>query len=164
MHLGAQAGVRYSLTNPHVYAQSNLVGHLKRRAIALAKQNAEPMPSTTTNNEPRQKIDKSALTLRELKRIRSKDHLRFVAQQPCVICGRAPTHAHHVRYAQAKGIALKVSDQFTVPLCAIHHGENHSTGDERRWWHERKIDPLVIAEELWGKSMRLPTTDPQTSG
>ncbi len=28
VHLGAQAGVRYSLTNPFVYAQSNLVGHL----------------------------------------------------------------------------------------------------------------------------------------
>jgi len=26
IHLAAQAGVRYSLTNPHVYAQSNLVG------------------------------------------------------------------------------------------------------------------------------------------
>ena len=28
IHLAAQAGVRYSLDNPHVYAQSNLVGHL----------------------------------------------------------------------------------------------------------------------------------------
>ncbi|MCF8474226.1 MAG: GDP-mannose 4,6-dehydratase [Emcibacter sp.] len=28
IHLGAQAGVRYSLTNPFVYIQSNLVGHL----------------------------------------------------------------------------------------------------------------------------------------
>jgi UDP-glucuronate 4-epimerase len=28
VHLGAQAGVRYSITNPHAYAQSNLVGHL----------------------------------------------------------------------------------------------------------------------------------------
>lgn len=28
IHLGAQAGVRYSLDNPHAYAQSNLVGHL----------------------------------------------------------------------------------------------------------------------------------------
>ncbi len=26
VHLAAQAGVRYSLTNPHAYAQSNLVG------------------------------------------------------------------------------------------------------------------------------------------
>ena len=28
IHLGAQAGVRYSLTNPFAYAQSNLIGHL----------------------------------------------------------------------------------------------------------------------------------------
>ena len=28
VHLGAQAGVRYSITNPHAYVQSNLVGHL----------------------------------------------------------------------------------------------------------------------------------------
>lgn len=28
IHLGAQAGVRYSLENPHAYADSNLVGHL----------------------------------------------------------------------------------------------------------------------------------------
>ncbi|WP_313157981.1 NAD-dependent epimerase [Kluyvera cryocrescens] len=28
IHLAAQAGVRYSLENPHAYAQSNLVGHL----------------------------------------------------------------------------------------------------------------------------------------
>ncbi|MFN3232449.1 MAG: NAD-dependent epimerase/dehydratase family protein [Alphaproteobacteria bacterium] len=41
VHLGAQAGVRYSLENPRAYAQSNLVGHLNilelaRRAPALA--------------------------------------------------------------------------------------------------------------------------------
>lgn len=28
IHLAAQAGVRYSIENPHAYAQSNLVGHL----------------------------------------------------------------------------------------------------------------------------------------
>lgn len=98
---------------------------------------------------PIQKIDKSVLALSEPKLVRSKEHLRFVAQQPCVICGRTPAHAHHIRYAQPRGIALKVSDEFTVPLCAIHHRENHTTGDERRWWQERKIDPLVVAQELW---------------
>jgi hypothetical protein len=39
-----------------------------------------------------------------------------------------------------------------VPLCAIHHTENHATGDERRWWKERKIDPLPFAEQLWRHS------------
>lgn len=34
VHLGAQAGVRYSLTNPHAYARSNLVGHLNILELA----------------------------------------------------------------------------------------------------------------------------------
>jgi recombination DNA repair RAD52 pathway protein len=128
----------------------NLVAHLKSRAIALAKQGAEPVPNLpqSQTGQSRPKIDKSILALSEPKRIRSKQHLRLVAQQPCVICGRTPAHAHHIRYAQPRGMALKVSDEFTVPLCAIHHRENHTTGDERRWWQERKIDPLVVAQEL----------------
>ncbi|WP_343552735.1 NAD-dependent epimerase [Pantoea sp.] len=28
IHLGAQAGVRYSIANPHAYAEANLIGHL----------------------------------------------------------------------------------------------------------------------------------------
>jgi hypothetical protein len=69
------------------------------------------------------------LTISEPKRIRSKEHLRFVAQQPCLICGRSPSHAHHIRFAQSRGLWLKVSDEFTVPLCAIHHRQNHATGN-----------------------------------
>jgi len=34
VHLGAQAGVRYSLQNPHAYVQSNLVGHLNMMELA----------------------------------------------------------------------------------------------------------------------------------
>ena len=49
-----------------------------------------------------------------------------------VHCGRAPLRT--VPW-------LKVSDEFTVPLCATHHSENHATGDERRWWQEHNIDP-----------------------
>jgi hypothetical protein len=78
--------------------------------------------------------------------------LRFVAQQSCVVCGRAPSQAHHIRYAQTRGLALKVSDEFTVPLCAVHHTETHATGDERGWWEARNIDPLAIAEKLWRKN------------
>jgi hypothetical protein len=126
-----------------------LLAHFKscagRLGNSLAK-NAEPVSSTQT------KIDKSVLTISETKRHRSKDHLRFVAQQPCVICGRTPSHAHHIRYAQPKGVGLKVSDEFAVPLCAIHHSQNHATGDERGWWDDRKIEPLAIAEALWKAS------------
>ena len=134
---------------PRGVIAQNLVAHLKSRAIALAKQNLDPTPDTLHSGQSHPKIDKSVLTISEPKRIRSKEHLRFVAQQPCLICGRTPSHAHHIRFAQSRGLALKVSDEFTVPLCTIHHSENHATGDERRWWQERKIDPLAVAQQLW---------------
>jgi len=38
VHLGAQAGVRYSLENPHAYVQSNLAGHVNLLEIARARQ------------------------------------------------------------------------------------------------------------------------------
>ena len=61
------------------------------------------------------KIDKSFLTIAEPKRRRDKVHLKFVASQPCLICGRRPSDPHHLRFAQPRAIGLKVSDEFTVP-------------------------------------------------
>ena len=132
-----------------------LVNHLKQCAIAQVKPenraNGLDQGQVLSTELPaaRPKIDKSVLTLSEPKRIRSKEHLRFVASQPCLICGRLPSHAHHIRYAQSKGLSLKVSDEFTVPLCAIHHHQIHTTGKEREWWEERNIDPLKVASRLW---------------
>lgn len=37
VHLGAQAGVRYSLVNPHAYVQSNLMGHLNLLELARSR-------------------------------------------------------------------------------------------------------------------------------
>ena len=78
-------------------------------------------------------------------------------------CGRTPSHPHHVRYAQSRGIGLKVSDEFTVPLCAIHHHHIHTTAKEREWWQQRNIDPLKVASELWQQSReRFPSTNETT--
>jgi hypothetical protein len=118
----------------------HLVAHLKQCAITLVKpENRSKGPETvseprTHNGAGGKKIDKSVLTISEPKRIRSKEHLRFVAQHPCLICGRSPSHAHHIRFAQSRGLGLKVSDEFTVPLCAIHHQQNHARGEEQLWW------------------------------
>ena len=130
-----------------------LVSYLKQCAIAIGKPqnraNSSNSPDESLRKAVRPRVDKSALTFGEMKRIRCKEHLRFVASQPCLICGRSPSHAHHVRYAQSKGLSLKVSDEFTVPLCAIHHHHIHTTGKEREWWLERNIDPLKVANRLW---------------
>ena len=84
----------------------------------------------TANQEIRSRIDKSVLAIPVARRLRDKTHLRFVAKQPCLVCGRQPCDAHHLRFAQSRGLSLKVSDEFTVPLCRAHHRELHRTGRE----------------------------------
>jgi hypothetical protein len=85
-------------------------------------------------------------------RLRDKEHCRFVATQPCVVCGRTPAEAHHVRFAQPRALSRKVSDEYTIPVCRIHHRELHRYGDEISWWAGANIDPLPIALKLWQRS------------
>jgi ERF superfamily len=94
-------------------------------------------------------IDKSLLAISEPRRLRDKVHLRFVAKQPCLICERLPCDAHHLRFAQGRGLGLKVSDEFTVPLCRGHHREVHRAGDEARWWENAGIDAIATARKFW---------------
>ena len=86
------------------------------------------------------------------KRRRDAEHLRFVANQPCLICSRTPSDPHHLKFAQPKALSRKVSDEFTVPLCRTHHRQLHHGGDEVRWWNDMDVDPLPIAEDLWTQS------------
>ena len=85
-------------------------------------------------------------------RERDRNHLRFVASRPCLICGRVPSDAHHLKFAEQRAMGRKVSDKFTVPICRLHHRELHRRGDERVWWNSRGIDPLPIAATLWERT------------
>jgi Putative HNHc nuclease len=95
------------------------------------------------------RIDKSVLTINTPKRYRDKGHLRFVAQQTCVLCGRKPAEAHHIRFAQPRALARKSSDEFAVPLCRAHHRAVHRVGDEKAWWQQAGVDPIKVARKLW---------------
>jgi len=109
------------------------------------------------------RIDKSQLPIAEPKRLRDKAHLKFVASQPCLICGRQPSDPHHLRFAQPRAIGLKVSDEFTVPLCRGHHRRLHQTGNEAGWWENLKIDALATAKDLWEQTHKKHgRLDPQT--
>ncbi len=83
---------------------------------------------------------------------RDRDHLRFVAAQPCLICGRTPSDPHHIKFAEQRAMGRKVSDRFSVPICRLHHRELHRKGNERAWWESRGIDPLAIATTLWART------------
>ncbi|MGA8003554.1 MAG: single-stranded DNA-binding protein, partial [Pseudolabrys sp.] len=49
-------------------------------------------------------------------------------------------------------IGLKVSDEFTVPLCRGHHRQVHQTGNEEVWWESLRINALEVARSLWQQS------------
>ena len=108
------------------------------------------------------RVEKSLLALPEPRRFRDKTHVKFVAKQPCLICGRRPSDAHHLRFAQHPALGRKVSDEFVVPLCRGHHREVHRCGDEAGWWKNAGIVPTVAARSLWLETHPLPTTPNET--
>jgi ERF superfamily len=114
----------------------------------LAKRSPQPVREPKSRSRSKA-IDKNALALPEPRRVRDRDHIRHVAKQPCLFCGRQPADAHHLRFAQSRALGRKVSDEFTVPLCRGHHREVHRYGDEAAWWQKAMIDPLTAARSLW---------------
>ena len=116
-------------------------------------------PPQQRGKQRRSVIDKSVLALSAPRRIRDREHVRSVAKQPCLVCGRRPADAHHLRFAQSPALGRKVSDEFTVPLCRGHHREVHHCGDEAAWWDKVGLDPTVTARALWLKSHPLLLVD-----
>ena len=92
------------------------------------------------------------LPLARSPRHRDKQHLAFVATQPCLLCGRQPSDAHHLRFAQPTAMSMKVSDEYVVPLCRIHHRQLHRSGNEVAWWDDLDINAIEIARGLWEQS------------
>jgi len=84
---------------------------------------APPQPEVQpVNNAVLWHVDKSALSLSEPRRYRDRGHLGFVAAQPCLLCGRQPSDAHHLRFMQARAMGRRVSDEFAVPLSVLVDG------------------------------------------
>jgi hypothetical protein len=122
------------------------------RAMVTPTSLAPPLAPGTQPDLVPGRIDKSLLTIAEPKRLRDKAHLKFVASQPCLVCGRQPSDPHHLRFAQPRALGMKVSDEFTVPLCRGHHRQLHQAGNEVIWWANLNINALEIAKRLWKES------------
>jgi hypothetical protein len=125
---------------------------------ATVARDAGGCPTYQTKKQPRSTpVDKSVLALPAPRRVRDRQHVKSVAKQPCLVCGRRPADAHHLRFAQLPTLGRKVSDEFTIPLCRGHHREVHRCGDEAAWWSKTGIDPTATARVLWLKTHPLPT-------
>jgi ERF superfamily len=138
-------------SQPELAPSSNLSAPARSPRARIASGSRIRMQRSVTSVKPR--------------RCRDKDHLRFIALQPCTICGRQPCEAHHIRFSQPSALGRRVSDEFTVPLCRVHHRELHRIGNERSWWDQLNIDPLPIALRFWQQTKGVPAVSsdrPQT--
>jgi Rad52/22 family double-strand break repair protein len=137
-------------TEPGDNLAKKLIDALKERARQVGQHTSN---GTTGVSAPASDEPISSYLIPKEKRLRDRAHLAFVASEPCLVCGRRPAQAHHLRFAQSRAMGLKVSDEFTVPLCNTHHDELHRVGDERAWWARNGIlEPLKYAARLWAAS------------
>jgi hypothetical protein len=88
----------------------------------------------------------------------NSNHLCFISERPCVICGYTPCDAAHIKMADARvlkpqesGIGCKADDRFTLPLCRRHHDQQHSM-PERRFYQRYHIDPILLSLALYSIS------------
>jgi hypothetical protein len=114
--------------------------------LELKSQRPSDNDGGSVRNEP---SAQAVVVISKPVRERDREHLKFVAAQSCLICGRAPSDAHHIKFAEQRAMGRKVSDKFTVPICRLHHRELHRRGNERAWWQKRG---MVVAAALWKKT------------
>jgi ERF superfamily len=119
---------------------------------SVARTRDQPESAAAEYGHQSESIDKSILAVPAPRRYRDKAHLRYVAQQPCLLCGRKPSDPHHLRFMQPRALGRKASDEFSVPLCRIHHRLVHRVGNEAAWWKEAGIDPIEAARKLWRRT------------
>jgi hypothetical protein len=135
---------------------SDLVGPSNDNAsiaqVADSGAQTSPTSNSPVSDGPNDSIDKSALAVPSPRRYRDREHLRYVAKQACLVCGRKPSDPHHLRYVQPRALGRKASDEFAVPLCRIHHRLVHRVGNEEAWWKDAGIDPVKAARKLWKNS------------
>ena len=132
---------------------SDILASQFRKQLKALQEDAKADETQDSSGKDTKRVDKTCLAIgAPPRRIRDKAHLRFVGSRPCLVCGRSPSHAHHLRHAQPRALGRKVSDEWVVPLCALHHRALHGVGREETWWQDRKLDPLAEARKLWRKS------------
>jgi hypothetical protein len=118
------------------------------QSVVFSASNTSTRQKATTRAKKHTRCD-AIRSLGKTVRLRNKDHRRFVLRQACLVCGRVPSDPHHLTFIQPRALGRRVSDEFIVPVCRVHHRELHRSGDEAAWWRGLNIDPLPIALRLW---------------
>ena len=91
----------------------------EKRSLASLPPREPNEPAAKPKHRRRRAIDKSVLAMPEPRRARDRDHVRSVAQHPCLICDRRPADAHHLRLCKAGLLAAKSAMSSLFPSAAV---------------------------------------------
>ena len=77
-------------------------GSIRNHATSLERKRPE-----RTETSSIERIEKSGPAHPEPRQVRDREHVKFVAGHPCLICGRRPADPHHLRFAQSRALGRK---------------------------------------------------------
>ena len=152
-----------SARTPDGSAPNDLAHDFPKQSHASAGVAVAPTTQKTGAMGRKRSASSSVQALGKPVRLRDKDHRRFVLREACLVCGRVPSDPHHLTFTQPRALGRRVSDEFTVPVCRLHHRELHRSGNEAAWWQRLNIDPIPVALELWQRSRRGEVVPPRAT-
>jgi hypothetical protein len=136
------------------------------RRLPIARRASTPMtdrpgqvPREYVLNNQRPSLkerSKKHVSSQERREGNSKAHLELVRQLPSCVSGVAgPCDPHHLRSGPAaaeRGVQMKATDRWVVPITRFEHDELHrlSSRIEEAWFRERGVaDVVELANALW---------------
>ena len=131
-------GVHYAAVLENLYRQQRTLLELEPRETQASSEVYPP--------------ENTAVAIVIPRRLCNAAHLKDVASLPCLVCGRSPSHAHHLRFIQPRSLGSKLCDEWTVLPCPIHHRSLHDAGREEQWWQINGMDAKAGAERLWAST------------
>jgi len=86
----------------------------------------------------------------KVQRLKDRKYLKWISEQNCLLCLTNPCQAHHLTFAMPRGFSQKTGDQWTIPICYIHHSQIHNYyKGEKQFWKRLDIDAESIACTLY---------------
>lgn len=82
----------------------------------------------------------------------SKAHLALIRQLPSCISGKRPCDPHHLYHKKERGVGLKATDRWAVPLTREEHDEAtkaQSRGEMAFFKRNGIENPYDLANSLW---------------
>jgi hypothetical protein len=110
------------------------------------------MTEVVTNFKPPKNPNaKRELKARDKRPGMSPEHLSLIRNLPSCVSGRKPCDPHHLRLKDERGVGLRATDRWAIPLTRDEHDHVHTFGSKRETIYFKALgfNPYDLANALW---------------